>query len=56
MPVPSRNNGIVSVDSDDESKNVDNSVGGNDILESELKKIHELESQPLDNGNDNDSD
>ena len=56
MPVPSRREGIVSVDSDDESEKSDDTDGENDLLDSELKKIHELESKPLEDGDEDDSD
>ena len=55
-PVPPTQNGILSGDSDDESKKSNNTDGEIDLLESELKKIHELESKPLEDGDEDDSD
>ena len=55
-PLPPTQNEILSGDSDDESEKLDNTDRENDLLESELKEIHELKLQPLDDGNDDDSD
>ncbi len=55
-PVPPEQNGILSGDSDDEPEKLDDTDGENDLLESELKKIHELKSKPLEDGDEDDSD
>ncbi len=55
LPVTPTRNRILAVDSDAESKESDNLVCLDDILESELKKIHELKSFALEDISDNES-